>query len=225
MVNATGQGKRIAADLHDDRRKHLRVEAPLKARCLDDAGDEFPCLVVNISAGGALLRAKKTPNFGSSVVVYVDRLGRFEGRVIRTGPKSFVVNYEKRRARNAKTADGLTEVLHHGKRTHDRRTSPRIKQDAPAQVFFEDGRVAECSILDISLTGASIGISPRPPLGTRLILGRMTAKVVRRHENGVGVVFTGEASKMAEVIEDATTPAPAPETGAPVAKPFGKRPA
>lgn len=207
----------------DDRRKHRRIETPLKARFMNEAGDEQPCLVVNISAGGALLKAKQPPAFGEFVVIYIDRVGRFEGRIIRSSGTSFAVNYEKKRRRNAKTADSLTELVNLGSRAQDRRNTPRIKQDAPAKVFFEDGRAIDCAILDISLTGASIAISPRPPLGDRLILGRMNAKVVRRHETGVGIVFTGTAERTADVIEDAATPAPSINTGPRVAQPFGKK--
>lgn len=224
MVNHDRQNKGKPLDTYDDRRKHLRVDTPLKARFLNDAGEEHSCLVTNISAGGAMLRSKTPPPFGSTVVLYIDRMGRFEGQVIRAGVNSFAVNYEKKRAKNAKIADGLTEVLNKGSRSHDRRASPRIKHDTPAVVFFEEGHSAECAIRDISLTGASIAISPRPPLGTRLILGRMTAKVVRRHEKGVGVVFTGAAERIADVITETTEPPTfEPTAGTPVAKPFGKK--
>ncbi len=207
-----------------DRRKYLRVDTPLKARFLNDAGEEQPCLVVNVSAGGALLKAKSPPAFGTHVVLYIDRLGRFEGRVIRSSNNIFAVNYEKRRRKSARTADSLTEVMNNSKRAQDRRTGPRIRHDSPAKIYFDDGRVESCAILDISLTGASIEISPRPHLGARLILGRMNAKVVRRHEKGVGVIFTGAAERMDDVIEEATTPVPTVDHGLQVAKTFGKKP-
>lgn len=217
---------KIAGDSESDadRRKYLRVDAPLKARFLNESGDEQPCLVINVSAGGAKLKAKTPPAFGSHVVLYIDRLGRFEGRVIRSSGAIFVVNYEKRRRKSARTADSLTEVVNNTKRAQDRRGGPRIRQDAPAKVYFDDGRVETCAILDISLTGASIEITPRPPLGARLILGRMNAKVVRRHEKGVGVIFTGAAERMDDVIEEATTPVPTVNDGPQVAKTFGKKP-
>ncbi len=213
-----------ASDTDADRRKHLRVDTPLKARFMNDAGDEHPCVVVNVSAGGALMKAKAPPPFGTHVVIYIDRVGRFEGRVIRSTSNAFAVNYEKKRRKNARTADSLTEVVNRGKRATDRRAGPRIRHDAPAKVYFDDGRVEDCAILDISLTGASIEISPRPPLGARLIVGRMNAKVVRRHEKGVGVVFTGSADRMSDVIDEATEPAPIADDGLQVAKPFGRKP-
>ena len=225
MVKKTsgfGQANSEPVD-HSDRRKHLRVHLPLKARFLDHTGEERPCIVVNVSAGGALLRTKNPPAFGKSVVLYVDRLGRFEGQVIRSGGNSFAITYSKKRDKAARTADDITEVMHKGKRSLDRRKTPRIKQNAPAMVHFEDGRTEECALLDISLTGASIEISPRPPLGMRLILGRMTAKVVRRHDTGVGVVFTGAAESMEEIITE-TSSADVPDTpGAGFALPFGKK--
>lgn len=225
MVKKTsgfGQANNEPVD-HSDRRKHLRVHLPLKARFLDHNGEERPCIVVNVSAGGALLRTKYPPAFGKSVVLYIDRLGRFEGQVIRSGGNSFAITYSKKRDKAARTADDITEVMHKGKRSLDRRKTPRIKQNAPAIVHFEDGRTEECAILDISLTGASIEISPRPPLGMRLIMGRMTAKVVRRHDTGVGVVFTGGAESMEEVISE-TSSAEIPENpGAGFAMPFGKK--
>lgn len=213
-------------ETHDDRRLHQRVKLPLKARFLTDSGTEWSGVVTNISAGGALIKAKFPPAFGQSVVLYIDQIGRVEGKVVRSEKDSFAVTYSKRKAKHVKLADQLTTAIEHRRRGGgDRRGGPRIKHDAPATVFLEDGRVIQCSILDISLTGASIEINPRPPLGMRLILGRMTAKVVRRHDKGVGVVFTGAADRMEKVIEE-TAEAQAPDPnppGADLAPSFGKK--
>ncbi len=206
-----------------DRRKHFRVEVPLKARFLNEKGTEEACEIINVSAGGALLRAKHPPGFGQPVVLYIDQLGRFEGKVIRSGASSFAISYNRKKSKTARTADHLTQIVNRGKREEERRDGPRLQHDAPAIVQFEDGHTEECAILDISLTGASIQINPRPPLGTALILGRMTAKVVRRHEEGVGVVFTGSADRIDEVINETSTTEKTSETGAPLARSFGKK--
>ncbi len=212
-----------------DRRRHFRVGVPLKARFLTPGGEEHPCLVSNISAGGALLRTKMPPQSGQAVVLYVDELGRFEGKVIRSGQNSFAVSYAKRRARSQKTADKLTRVVNQSRCSIDRRNAPRIEHDAPAVVQFEDGQSANCAIVDISLTGASIDINPRPPLGANLTLGKMSAKVVRRHEKGVGLVFTGPARRMGDVISNTAAEendALGAETGvdgAAFAKSFGRK--
>ena len=211
------------AEDYSDRRKYFRADLPLKARYLTKEGREHPCVISNISAGGAMLRAKSPPPKGAKIVLYIDQLGRFEGTVIRSADKIFAINYTKRRAKAAKIADDLTQVINRGQRATDRRNSPRIQQDAPAIIHLEDGRSTQCAILDISLTGASIEISPRPPLGSHLVLGRMTAKVVRRHEKGIGVVFTGAAERMDDVIAEASVVEPEPDPGPGVAPTFGKK--
>ena len=227
MVNDSSKPaeRQSPADAQDepDRRKHMRVHHPFKARFLVEGGQEQPCLVLNISVGGALFRADNPPEFGKQVILYLDELGRFEGQVIRSDAKRFAVNFNAKRAKKTRIADDLTEILNKGRKSRNRRVSPRIKQDAPAVVFFEDGSNVKCAILDISLTGASIQIDPRPSLGTRLILGRMTAKVVRRHDKGVGVIFTGTAEKIADVVEQASATDAPPKTGATIARTFGKK--
>lgn len=211
-----------------ERRRHARIDLPLKARFLGANGEERPCVVTNASAGGAMLRATAPPREGEDVVLYIDEVGRFEGRVIRSIGNEFAVDYRGRRSKSKRTADALTVMLHNRDAGPDRRAAPRIKTEARAVVRLENGDMQPCSILDISLTGASIEIDPRPPLGAALTLGKMNAKVVRRHEKGVGVVFSGPARKMEEALngaaEDPSTFQPiAIESGAKFASPFGKK--
>jgi len=203
-----------------ERRRHARVELPLKARYLCSDGAEHACLVVNISAGGALLRAKTPPAENEAVVIYIDDIGRFEAKVVRTGKHSFAVDYRSRRSKTTRTADLLIQAMNNNGRRIDRRVAPRIRQDAHATVVLESGEAVPCSILDISLTGASLEIDPRPALGSVLTLGKMSAKVVRRHEKGVGVVFSGSAERMDDVMDGAAAPPPA---GASIAGGFGRR--
>lgn len=201
-----------------ERRRHVRVDMPLKARFLTADGSEHNCIVVNISAGGALLKAKTPPPENCTIVVYIDQIGRFEGRVVRSGRHSFAVDYRSRKARAVKTADALIEAMNMRGPRHDRRLAPRIRHESHATVILDSGVKIPCSILDISLTGASIEIEPRPPLGATLTLGRMSAKVVRRHEKGVGVVFSGPAQRMEEAMDDAIG-----DDGAVLASGFGRR--
>jgi hypothetical protein len=226
MVKAPEKKERksLPSEARDrERRKYVRVEQALKGRFLTEDGREQPCVLKNVSVGGALIIADHPPAFGKKVVLYIDDLGRFDAQVIRSEKGCFAVAYSIKPAKKLRTADYLTEILNRGAAGRDRRVHPRIKHDALATVYFEDGHSAKCAILDISLTGASIEIKPRPPLGTSLILGRMTAKVVRRHEKGVGVIFTGGAGKIDEIIKDASTSGESSETGAPIARKFGKK--
>ena len=225
MINKTGEisGGNEQPVERADRRKHQRAPLPLKARFLCDAGEERRGVVIDISAGGAFVRTKRPPAFGKKVVLYIEQLGRFEGIVTRSEANSFAIHYEKGRDKSAQTADNLTEVLNKGRRAKDRRREARESHDKPALVHFEDGRTEECAILDISLTGASVEINPRPPLGMRLILGRMTAKVIRRHDTGVGVLFTGSADKANQENPEQANTKLMKKPGTKVAQPFGTK--
>jgi len=207
-----------------DRRRHMRIDAPLKARYLGADGEERPCLVVNISAGGALLRAISPPAESESIVLYIDEIGRFEGKVVRAGKHSFAVDYRSRRSKTARTADALTLTVNQPRESGAaQRAAPRIKHDEPAMVTLENGEQVPCSIIDISLTGASIEIDPRPPLGAKLTLGKTSAKVVRRHEKGVGVIFSGPAARMEDAVKGVASDDPRGAGGADLATSFGRK--
>ena len=228
MAETKQQAPGISADIIE-RRRHARVDLPLKARFLGLSGEERPCVVTNVSAGGALLRATAPPREGEDVVLYIDEVGRFEGRVIRSVGSEFAVDYRGRRSKSKRTADALTVMLHNRATGSDRRAAPRIKTEARAIVRLENGEMQPCSILDISLTGASIEIDPKPALGAVITLGKMTAKVVRRHDKGVGVVFSGPARKMEDAINesaagaDSFQPVRPAASGSNLASPFGKK--
>ncbi|MFZ5615927.1 MAG: PilZ domain-containing protein [Pseudomonadota bacterium] len=212
-----------AGEDSDERRRHRRVDLALKARVLKADGEEEPCLVVNVSAGGALLKAVNPPQAGEKVVVYIDNMGRYEGHVIRSAKHHFAVDYRSRRAKTKRAADNLTYALNTPHMRLDRRQNPRIRSDEPTVLTLDTGEKIACEILDISLTGASIAVDPKPALGALVLVGRVAAKVVRRHEKGVGVVFTGPAAKMEEVIESTKSPIETQPGGAGLAPQFGKK--
>ena len=52
-----------------------------------------------------------------------------------------------------------------------------------------NGDVHNCRVIDVSLSGASVACTVKPPLGTMVILGRMRGRVVRHHELGIALQF------------------------------------
>ena len=52
-----------------------------------------------------------------------------------------------------------------------------------------DGQSVDCRVLDVSLSGASIGTEARPPIGSEVIFGKLRCRVMRYHERGIGVQF------------------------------------
>jgi hypothetical protein len=52
-----------------------------------------------------------------------------------------------------------------------------------------NGDVHPCRVIDVSLSGASVDCTIKPPIGTMVILGRMRGRVVRHHEQGIALQF------------------------------------
>lgn len=221
-ASATLASPSYQEDGYEDRRRHARANYRLKARYMGEGGNEYPCVVVNISAGGAMVRTKVAPKENEKVVLYVDSVGRFEGTVIRAGKRAFAVQYQSRRSKTQRTADALIRVLNRGQRGTDRRVTPRIDLNRTVKVTHNDGTHIECAIMDISLTGASLNIDPAPPLGTEMIVGRMKARVVRRHDVGVGVIFLGSTENMDDVISQASGD-DTTKSGTEIASSFGRK--
>ncbi len=209
------------AAVGEDRRRHARVEITLDGHFIHENGAEEPCTVSNISAGGALLRTNNPPTVGDAVVVHIDTIGRFEGKVVRASRNTFAVDYRGRRAKSKATAEALMHALHHGPKIADQRQAPKIRTTSTAIVEIDGEPAATRRILDISLTGATVEVSPPPELGALLTVGKMRARVVRRFPNGVGVIFTGAVAKRKGSMQESENEKQT--NGSKIAEPFGKR--
>ena len=54
-----------------------------------------------------------------------------------------------------------------------------------------------CEILDISLQGMSLQTQSRPPVGEIVKLGVTSGRVVRHHDDGIGVQFLNVVERQA----------------------------
>ena len=52
-----------------------------------------------------------------------------------------------------------------------------------------------CRIIDMSLGGAQVAVEIRPPIGTEVSIGRMSGRIVRHTEEGIGIQFTNIPEK------------------------------
>ena len=75
---------------------------------------------------------------------------------------------------------GLSE-----ERKHDR-IVPRV---SASKLILPNGEVHPCRIIDVSLSGASVACTVKPPIDTVVILGRMRGRVVRHHDQGIALKF------------------------------------
>jgi hypothetical protein len=174
-----------------DRRRHRRVPVKVVGRFMREDKQEYPCQVINMSAGGMAVLAPVSCEVDERIVAYLDNMGRMEGIVVRRFEGGFAVRilaslYKRERIANLLTwlinqeRLGLTE-----ERKHER-VVPRVNA---SKLILPDGVVHNCRVIDVSLSGASVACTVKPDIGTMVILGRMRGRVVRHHDQGIALQF------------------------------------
>lgn len=184
-------------DPAQERRRHQRIPLDLLGRYMLPDQNEYPCQVLNISPGGIALSAPVIGELDDRVVVYLDHVGRIEGTVSRIFEGGFALRVRVSDLKRERLADQLTWLANRSLlKGADARRDERLAADgASSTLIMEDGGEAPCSILDMSLSGASLETLARPPVGSVVKLGRIDGRVVRHHPDGIAVEFVGRLSR------------------------------
>jgi len=156
---------------------------------------EHPCQVNEISLEGAIFITNQVPPHGQAIVAYLEEVGRVEVTSAEPVPNGFRVTISLTGARRDRLESRLKWLAQKqsngGAGTIEDRRHPRIEaREATSQITMPDGRVYDCEVLDISLTGAAVKVEVMPSLGTHIMLGKMRGRVIRYLENGVAIEFT-----------------------------------
>lgn len=182
--------------------KFQRVKVSVLGRYMLADRREFPCQVLEMSPGDALVIAPVAGGAGEKVIAYIDHIGRIEGTILSQMEGGFLMDVAASPRKRDKMAAQLTwlankDVLNLPEDRRHERVVPDIRHST---VVLDDGRRYNCKIIDISLSGAAIELDVRPAMGTPVTLGRMRARVVRHFQNGVAVEFAS-AQEMLTVIQ------------------------
>ena len=175
---------------HHDKRRHRRVELILTARFMLPDQSEHTATLMNISAGGIALKTEQRPPMGTTVIVYVQDIGRLEGNVVRVLPDGFALAYSGTQHLRDRVVEKLTTkinpdvYINPGDRLH-----MRVESDELAHLILADGREIVCRVLDMSLGGISLAVDIRPKVGEPVLIGRMQGRIVRHHDQGIGIAF------------------------------------
>jgi PilZ domain len=174
-----------------DRRQYRRVPVSVFGRFMREDKQEYPCEVINMSAGGMALLSPVACADEERVVAYLDNFGRLEGVVTRSFEGGFAVRILASLAKHEKIANSLTwisneKILGLADERHYERVTPC---NPASKLILPSGEVHACHVIDVSLSGASIRCKARPPVNTLVILGRMRGRVVRHHDLGVAIQF------------------------------------
>jgi hypothetical protein len=182
--------------------KYQRVKVSVLGRYMLADRREFPCQVLEMSPGDAVVIAPVAGVVGEKVIAYIDHIGRIEGTILNQMDGGFLMDIAASPRKRDKMAAQLTwlankDVLNLPEDRRHERVVPDIRHST---VVLDDGRRYNCKIIDISLSGAAVELDVRPAMGTPVTLGRMRARVVRHFQNGVGVEFTS-AQEMLTVVQ------------------------
>jgi hypothetical protein len=179
-----------------------RVKISVLGRYMLADRREFPCQILEMSPGDAVMIAPVSGGVGEKVIAYIDHIGRIEGSIIDAidgGFKMDVVASDRKRDKMAAQLTWLAnkDLLN---LPEDRRHERVVPDNRHSTVVLDDGRRYNCKIIDISLSGAAIELAVRPAMGTPVTLGRMRARVIRHFQNGVAVEFAS-AQEMLTVVQ------------------------
>ena len=179
-----------------------RVKVSVLGRYMLADRREFPCQVLDMSPGDAVVVAPVSGNVGEKVIAYLDHLGRVEGTIVEAVDGGFVMDIAASPRKRDKMAAQLTWLANKDilNLPEDRRHERVVPDNRHSTVVLDDGRRYNCKIIDISLSGAAIELAVRPAMGTPVTLGRMRARVVRHFQDGVAVEFAS-AQEMLTVVQ------------------------
>lgn len=189
--NTAQKPREPASRAATDRRLHPRVPVVMLGRFMRASKHEFPCKMIDISAGGAAFMAPVEPEIGEKIIAYFDQLGGLEGAVARSFPGGFAIQFTMTAHKREKLSATLMFMLnkHEQPGIESRRHERTVPTNNTQNLTLAEGLVVSCDVFDMSLSGASIITPARPVLGTMLKLGNMNAKVVRHHERGIALEF------------------------------------
>jgi len=148
------------------------------------------CTVVDLSAGGAGVLCADAPPLSTFVVLYIDGLGRYEAVSTRYVDGVLGLRFLCRDAKRKRLIDKLNSYVSNGVTDVTRlRAHERVPAVTALHFTRPNGDMVKCEVLDISLKGMSLKTNGRPPIGEFIQVGRSYGRVVRHHDQGVGVEF------------------------------------
>jgi hypothetical protein len=185
-----------------DMPRFQRVKVSILGRYMLADRREFPCQVLEMSPGDAVVIAPVSGDVGEKIIAYLDYIGRVEGIIIDRVDGGYTMEVSASPRKRDKMSAQLTWLANKDilNLPEDRRHERVVPDNRHSTVVLDDGRRYNCKIIDISLSGAAIELAVRPAMGTPVTLGRMRARVVRHFQNGVAVEFAS-AQEMLTVVQ------------------------
>ena len=154
-----------------DRRRYKRIAVTLLGRFMRESKEEHPCKLIDISAGGAAVTARRWPcPWASAWSPISTTSAASRALVVREfdGGFAFSITATQTQAREARRAADLARQPLRARRRDE--PPPRAHQRRPTReqtLQLAEGITLSCRVLDVSISGASIATPARPEIGTR----------------------------------------------------------
>ena len=173
-----------------DQRRYRRIHLSVTARFLLPDQAENSGIVEDISAGGLSIKSDIKPKLDDDIIVYLDQLGGYEGKVVRLTDTGFSVEFKSSPAKRERTVNHLTWIANNPVETSvDNRQFSRDRVSKTSHLQRTDGTEMKCTIMDMSVGGMAINVADKLPIGEIIMIGRMEGRVVRHFSGGVGIEF------------------------------------
>jgi hypothetical protein len=188
-----------AARPRADRRRFPRFDLVGAGRVLDSrAGFEQTCRILNVSAGGALIKADASIPSGADVMLYVDDFGRLPSKVCRpTYDGAFGVRFNITPQKTERLIETITWRLNAhslGLAASEHRRMQRYPGRDDIEVLIDGGGTLTCSVLDFSMVGVALATKKqRPPIDAWVQVGNSYGRVARYIAGGFCVDFAPKA--------------------------------
>ena len=151
---------------------------------------EHACQVVDVTNEGASFLTSNVPPVGQALVAYLEEIGRIEAVSAAAIEGGFRVNFTLQGQRLERLQQRIKFLKEREPGSQESRRHARYEpSEKVSQIALPDGRVYNCEVIDISVSGAAIKTEVVPSVGTYLMLGKMRGRVVRYLDTGVAIEF------------------------------------
>jgi hypothetical protein len=172
-----------------DQRTHPRVPLVLPATLILPAtSQELPCLVTDISGGGAGLHyQQESPSAGLIARLAIEEFGVFDGITARASGGTRGLRFLQGEVERNRLMVKLTLYVEEGLADASRRG--RWPTEARLSLARTNGLRERCEVIRISLQGVAVLTEQRPPVGELVNLGRMYGRVAQHLSDGITIRF------------------------------------
>ena len=174
-----------------DLRRYRRVPLTLSGRFMRESREEFSCQLQDISVGGAGIASAVPVQINERIVAYFDVLGGLAGNVTLIYSDGFAIQFKVSAHKREKLVAQIMWLFNRSDypeeagRQHERVGAAGQR----ARLKLDEKIIIDVDVIDISVSGASLATTARPPLGTLVMLGTIKALVKRHHETGIALQF------------------------------------